>query len=229
VQAHSTVIRLRCGLCGSKHNFRWSNCKEPLHFFKIHNLISHLQSLQIIPSNTVPTVGLRRNPQLTIRSKRLYYTTLHNTTRHDTTRHTENSKRITGITITATWLFSEHLDWRWLFTVDVCGEGVCDEVQSARDCSRNKGSHIMRLVFNADGLLPGTFSLLWHYLRVETGMKHWVLLLELAEIKNKAATPLPPPLWVVKSPRSRFTGLNAIYRLFICGTHVIYNETIMQI
>jgi hypothetical protein len=85
----------------------------------------------------------------------------------------------------------------------------------------------MRLVFNADGLLPGTFSLLWHYLRVETGMKHWVLLLELAEIKNKAATPLPP-LWVAKSPRSRFTGLNAIYRLFICGTHVIY-ETIMQI
>jgi hypothetical protein len=53
---------------------------------------------------------------------------------------------------------------------DVCGEGVCDEVQSASDRSRNNGSHIMCLAVNADGLLPGTFSLLWHYLRVETEM-----------------------------------------------------------
>lgn len=74
---------------------------------------------------------------------------------------------------------------------DVCGEGVCDEVQSASVRSRNKGSHIMCLAVNADGLLPGTFSLLWHYLRVETGMKHWVVPLELAEIKNKTATPPP--------------------------------------
>jgi hypothetical protein len=51
----------------------------------------------------------------------------------------------------------------------------------------------MRLALNADGLLPGTFSLLWHYLRVETGMKHWVVPLELAEIKNKMATPPPSP------------------------------------
>jgi len=51
----------------------------------------------------------------------------------------------------------------------------------------------MCLAVNADGLLPGTFSLLWHYLRVETGMRHWVVPLELAEIKNKTATPPPPP------------------------------------
>jgi len=84
----------------------------------------------------------------------------------------------------------------------------------------------MCLAVNADGLLPGTFSLLWHYLRVETGMKHWAVPLELAEIKNKTA---PPPFRVARSPRSWFTGLNAIYSLFIYGTHVIYDETFLQI
>jgi hypothetical protein len=76
---------------------------------------------------------------------------------------------------------------------DVFGEGVCDEVQSASDRCRNKGIHIMCLAVNTDGLLLGTFSLLLHYLRVETEMKHWVVPLELAEIKNKTATPPPPP------------------------------------
>jgi hypothetical protein len=76
---------------------------------------------------------------------------------------------------------------------DVREKGVFEELQSATFLQTINRHHIMCLAVSGEGLLPCTISLLRHHLRVETGMKHWVLPLALAEIKNKTAPPPLPP------------------------------------